>query len=60
MKSNHQVNFDILNFKILFNSTINMDVFFNFVQILNKDYMFNISLSIFIEIQASSQSILAF
>jgi hypothetical protein len=60
MKSNHQVNFDILNFKILFNSMINMDVFFNFVQILNKDYMFNEGLSIFIEIQASSQSILAF
>jgi len=29
---------------------INMNVFFNFVQILSKDYMFNVGLSIFIEI----------
>jgi len=36
---------------------INTNVFSNFVQILNKDYMFKVSLSIFIEIQASSQFI---
>jgi hypothetical protein len=57
MKSNHQVSFDILNLKILFGSMINMTVFFNFVQILNKDYKFKVGLSMFTEIQASSQSI---
>jgi hypothetical protein len=36
---------------------IKMNVFSNFVQVLNKDYMFKVSLSISIEIQASSQSI---
>jgi hypothetical protein len=58
MKSNHQVGFDILNFKILFSSTINMNIFFNFVKTLNKDYMFKEGLNKFIKIQASSQFIL--
>ncbi len=31
---------------------INMNIFFNFVKILNKNYMFKVGLSIFIEIQA--------
>ncbi len=52
MKSNHEVCFDILNFKILFCSRINMKFFFNFVKILTKDYMFKVGLSIFIGIQA--------
>ncbi len=49
MKNSHQVSIDILN---LFNSLISMNIFFNFVKILNKDYMFKVSLSIFIQIQA--------
>jgi hypothetical protein len=58
MKSNHQVGLDILNLNILFSSMININIFFNFVKTLNKDYMFKVCLSIFIEIQASSQSTL--
>jgi hypothetical protein len=42
MKNNHQVCFDILNLKILFSSRINMNIFFNFVKTLNKDYMFKV------------------
>jgi hypothetical protein len=45
MKSSHQVGFDKLNFKKLFYLTINMNIFFNFVKTLNKDYMFKVSLS---------------
>jgi hypothetical protein len=55
MKSNHQVGLDILNLNILFSSMINMNIFFNFVKTLNKDYILKVGLSIFIEIQASSQ-----
>jgi hypothetical protein len=52
MKNIHKPGFDILNFKILFNSMIDMNIFLKFVKILNKDYMFKIILSVFIEIQA--------
>jgi hypothetical protein len=53
MKNNHQIGFDILNFKILFSELINMIFFFNFVTTLNKDYMFKVGLYyIFTEIQA--------
>ncbi len=41
MKSSHQ-GFDILNFKTLFDSKNNMNIFFNFVKTLNKDYMFKV------------------
>ncbi len=30
---------------------VNMNIFFNLVKTLNKDYMFKVGLSIFIEIQ---------
>jgi hypothetical protein len=52
MKNNHQVGFDILNFKILFSLRINMNIFFNFVKTLNKHYMFKVGLNISMEIQA--------
>jgi hypothetical protein len=52
MKSSHQLSFDRLKLKILFSSMINMNIFINFAKTLNKDYMFKVSLSIFIEIQA--------
>jgi hypothetical protein len=52
MKSSHKVGFDILNFKISFNSRINMNIFFNFVKILNIDYMLKVGLSRFMEIQS--------
>jgi hypothetical protein len=52
MKSSHQVCFDILNLKILFSSKINMNIFFNFVKTLIKDYMFKVGLCSFMGIQA--------
>jgi len=55
MKSSHQVGLDKLNLKILFNLMINMNIFFNFVKTLNKDYMFKVSLSRFMKILTSSQ-----
>jgi len=58
MKSSHQVGFDKLNFKNLFNLTINMNIFFNFVKTLNKDYMFKVSLSRFMKILTTSQTTL--
>jgi len=51
MTSKNQVGFDLLDFKILFSSRININVFFNFVEILNKDYVFKVCLSKFMEIQ---------
>jgi hypothetical protein len=47
-----EIIFDILNLKILFSSSINMNIFFNFVKNLNKDYMFRVGLSRFMGIQA--------
>ncbi len=44
---------DRLNFKILFNSRINMNIFFNFVKTLSKEYMFKVGLSRFIGIRAN-------
>jgi hypothetical protein len=35
---------------------INMNIFFNFVSILSKDYIFKVGLSRFMEIQTSSNS----
>jgi len=35
---------------------INMTIFFNFVNVLSKDYIFKVGLSRFMEIQASSNS----
>jgi hypothetical protein len=52
MKSSHQICFDILNFKKKISSRINMNIFFDFVKALNKDYMFKIGLSRFMGIQA--------
>jgi hypothetical protein len=53
MKSSWEICFDILNLKILFSSRINMNIFFNFVKTLNKEYMFKVGLSRFIGIQAN-------
>jgi hypothetical protein len=39
---------------------INMNIFFNFVKIWNKNYMFKICLSIFIEIQIKLTNFIAF
>jgi hypothetical protein len=52
MKSGNQICFDILNLKVLFNLRINMNIFFNFVKNLNKDYIFKVGLSNFMGIQA--------
>jgi hypothetical protein len=52
MKNSHQICFDILNFKKKISSRINMNIFFNFVKTLNKDYMFKIGVSKFTRIQA--------
>jgi len=43
-----------MNFKILFISKINMNIFFNLVKTLNKEYMFKVGLSIFMGIQANA------
>jgi hypothetical protein len=52
-KIGHQVGFDILIFKILFNSIINMGMFLNFVTTLCKNRIFRKGLSKFIEIQTN-------
>jgi hypothetical protein len=41
-----------IELKKLFNSRINMNIFFSFVKTLNKDYMFKAGLSRFMGIQA--------
>jgi hypothetical protein len=56
MKISHKIGFDILNLKILFSSMINVNIFFNSVKTLHKNYMFKVHLSKFMEIQTSSQS----
>jgi len=56
MESSHKIGFDVLNLKILFNSMINMNIFFDFVKTLDKNYMFKVGLNKFIEIQTSPQS----
>ncbi len=45
MKSNHKINIDILNSESLFNSMINMDMFFDFMPMILKNHMFNMHLS---------------
>jgi hypothetical protein len=52
MKNSHEVCFDILNFKILFSSPINMIFFSNLDKILIKYHMFKAGLSRFMGIQA--------
>jgi hypothetical protein len=52
LKSSHQVGLDMLNLKILFSSKSYMNIFFNFVKTLNKDYMFKIGSNKFLKIQA--------
>ncbi len=42
----------MLNLKILFRSKNYMNIFFNFVKTLSKDYIFKIGLNKFLEIQA--------
>ncbi len=44
MEKNHQVGFDILNFKILFKTMFNMNMLFNFVTITFNNHMFQISM----------------
>jgi hypothetical protein len=56
MKISHKIGVNILNLEILFSSMINMNIFFNFVKTLHKDYMFKVCLSKFMEIQTSSLS----
>jgi hypothetical protein len=51
MKCAHQVDLGILNLKILFNSTINMNMFFDFVTTIFLNHMFKVGLNRFIEIQ---------
>jgi hypothetical protein len=45
MESSHQVGFDILDFKILFMTMFNMNMFFYFVTIVFKNHMFKIGIS---------------
>jgi hypothetical protein len=45
MKSSHQVGFDILDFKILFMTMFNINMFFDFVTIVFKNHMFKIGIS---------------
>jgi hypothetical protein len=52
LKRSRQVGFDMLNLKILFSSKSYMNIFFNFVETLNKDYMFKIGSNKFLKIQA--------
>jgi len=52
-KISHQVSFDILIFKILFASIINMGMFLNFLTTLCKNRIFRKGLSKFIEIQTN-------
>ncbi len=56
MESSHKIGFDVLNLITLFSSMINMNIFFNCVRTLNKDYMFKVGLNRFTKIQTSSQS----
>jgi hypothetical protein len=45
MENSHQVVFDILDFKILFMTMFNMNMFFDFVTIVFLNHMFKIGIS---------------
>jgi hypothetical protein len=45
MKNSHKISLDALNFKILFISMINVNMFFDFMIMIFKNDMFNMHLN---------------
>jgi hypothetical protein len=50
MENSHKIDLHIVNFKILFIPIINMGIFFDFMPMILKNYMFNVHLSRFFTI----------